>query len=365
MNKNKGEYMNNLKKLGLTALAGSLVAVSAQAGEMSVSGSANVTYKTKPGNTSKSLGTDKDVAFSGSGELDNGWTFAVSTLLTDAMVVSSSYTSLTMGSLGTVTFGADTGGLGYAYDEEVPQAYEQTSDAQQNSANIVGNATDSNMITYNAPSMDIAGATVSIGLEYSPHASDSPANDGGTTTYNEARGSGIGAGITVGYDALKVGVYAAEIENMTPRASGTGDMQTDSFEGVWYATYSFGPVSIGYSESYLENGVADTDDTAEAATAAKTVRTATGIFESESMSIAFNVNENLSISYTETEDTYDAQSDKATEIVDVTQDTEALQVAYSMGAMSIKAYNMETKNPGYDSNAATASATEIALGLSF
>ena len=362
MNKNKGEYMNNLKKLGLTALAGSLVAVSAHAGEISVSGSANVTYKTKGGNTGKSLGTDKDVAFSGSGELDNGWTFAVSTLLTDAMTVSSSYTSLTMGSMGTVTFGADTGGLGYAYDEEVPQAYEQTSDAQQNSANIVGNATDSNMITYNAPSMDIGGATVSIGLEYTPHASDSPANDGGTTTYNEARGKGHGAGLTIAYDALKVGVYGAEIENVTPDA---GDDQSDSFEGVWYASYSFGPVSIGYSESYLENGVADTNDTAEAANAVKTVRTATGLFESDTMSIAFNVNDNLSVSWTETEDTYDAQSDKATNIADVTQTTEALQVAYSMGGMSIKAYNMETKNPGYDNDAATVSATEIALGLAF
>ena len=55
--------MNNLKKLGLSALAGSLVAVSAQAGEIAVSGSANVTYKTGPGNTSKSIGTDKDVTF--------------------------------------------------------------------------------------------------------------------------------------------------------------------------------------------------------------------------------------------------------------------------------------------------------------
>ena len=104
---------------------------------------------------------------------------------------------------------------------------------------------------------------------------------------------------------------------------------------------------------------------AEAATAAKTVRTATGIFESDSMSIAFNVNDNLSVSWTETEDTYDAQSDKATNIADVTQSTEALQLAYSMGGMSIKAYNMETKNPGYDNDAATVSATEIALGLAF
>ena len=149
--------MNNLKKLGISALAGSLVAVSAQAGEISVSGSANVTMVTGEaanGNTGRSIGTDKDVSFTGSGELDNGWTFTVSTLLDDSYAVSSSYTSLTMGSMGTVSFGADTGGAAYKYDEEVPQAYEQTSDGQQNSANIVGNMNDSNMIVYNSPSFD-------------------------------------------------------------------------------------------------------------------------------------------------------------------------------------------------------------------
>ena len=357
--------MNNLKKLGLSALAGSLVAVSAQAGEIAVSGSANITYKTGTAqNSSRSLGTDKDVAFTGSGELDNGWSFTVSTLLTDAMAVSSSYTSLTMGSMGTLTFGTDTGGVSYLYDEEVPQVYEQTSDAQQNSANIVGNALDSNYVAYTAPALELGGATVNIGIEYSPQAADSGANDGGQHTYSESRGSGMGAGVTIAYDALKVGAYAAEIENDTPDH---GDDQRDNFEGVWYAKYSFGPLSIGYSESYLENGVADTDNAPEAATAAKTVRTATGIFASDSYSIAFNVNDNLSISYTETEDTYDAQSNVkgGTEIADVTQETEALQLAYSMGGMSIKAYNMETTNPGYDSNAAKKNITEIALGLSF
>ena len=248
------------------------------------------------------------------------------------------------------------------YDEEVPQVYEQNSDAQQNSANIVGNALDSNYVAYTAPALELGGATVNIGVEYSPQAADAGANDGGQHTYSEVRGSGMGAGVTIAYDALKVGVYAAEIENVKPDS---GDDQKDHFEGVWYAKYSFGPVSIGYSESYLENGLADTDNTAEAANVAKTVRTATGIFASDSDSIAFNVNDNFSISYTETEDTYDAQSDKATNIADVTQETEALQVAYSMGAMSVKAYTMETTNPGYDNDAEKKNVTEIALGLSF
>ena len=76
-----------------------------------------------------------------------------------------------MGSLGTVSFGTDTGGASYKYDEEVPQAYEQISDAQQTSANIVGNQMDSNHIVYNSPSFDIAGASISFDAEFSPNAS--------------------------------------------------------------------------------------------------------------------------------------------------------------------------------------------------
>ena len=74
--------MNNIRKIGLTALAGSLVTLgSAVAGEMSVSGAINTTLKLgKPNqgnNTARSIGTDRDVTFSGGGELDNGFTVSV------------------------------------------------------------------------------------------------------------------------------------------------------------------------------------------------------------------------------------------------------------------------------------------------
>jgi outer membrane protein OmpU len=352
--------MNNLKKLGISALAGSLAAVSAHAGEIAVSGAANVTLKhgnqgaaAIGNNTGRTLGTDKDVSFTGSGELDNGWTFTVSTTLTDAYTVSSSYTSMTMGSLGTVSFGTDTGGASYKYDEEVPQAYEQVSDAQQNSANKVGDQMDSNMLVYTSPTLDLAGASVSIDLEYSPMAQGGNGNnDGGQATYSATYGSGKGAGITISYDALKVGAYGSEIENNTPVAAGS-DMVRDLFAGAWYAKYSVGPVSFGYSESYHDGGLAGT---AAATGGVKTVGTSTGFFEGNQMSVAFNVNDNLSISYTDSEDTYDAQSNVkgGTEIADVTMSQEALQIAYSMGGMSIKAYQMEGTNLGYAQDTAKA-----------
>ena len=89
--------MNNIKKLGVTALAGTLAAVSAQAGEMSVNGSANFTWAQKDGTEGKSIGTDKGLTVSGSGELDNGWTFSVGTYISDAITISTHVTTLTMG----------------------------------------------------------------------------------------------------------------------------------------------------------------------------------------------------------------------------------------------------------------------------
>jgi hypothetical protein len=305
--------------------------------------------------------------------MDNGWTFKVSTLLDDAYAVSSSFTSLTMGSLGTVSFGSDTGGASYKYDEEVPQAYEQTSDAQQNTANLVGNQMDSNMVVYNSPSFDFAGASISFDAEFSPNANGVGSGDGGTTSKVTATdadgnkgnyGKGYGLGTTIKYEGLAVGIYGSERDNRDPTLGTTA--VKDAFEGVWYAKYSMGPISIGYSESYLDAGKNAADSTI---TDAKVARVASGIFSSESMSVAFNVNENLSVSYTSTEDTYDDQSkaqlQSGTAVADVTQDSTALQVAYSMGAMSLKAYQMETKNPGYDSDGVKENVTEIALGLAF
>tara|TARA_B100001027_G_scaffold208984_1_gene174746 strand:+ start:159 stop:914 length:756 start_codon:yes stop_codon:yes gene_type:complete len=250
------------------------------------------------------------------------------------------------------------------YDEEVPQAYEQTSDGQQNMANQVGNFMDNNYVMYSAPALEFGGATIQAQFAYSPQASDVGAADGGQAAYNETYGSGKEAGVTITYEGLKVGVYGGERQNVTPVASGS-DAVGDEFNGAWYAKYSFGPVSIGYSETYMDAGLTGS---AETTTTAKAERTAAGLFEGEQMSIAFNVNDNLSISYTTSDETYDSQDDAATAVTtddDVTESTDALQVAYSMGGMSIKAYNMETTNPDQDDDAADRSVTEIALGFAF
>ncbi len=73
--------MNNFKKIGLTALAASLVSVSAHAGSLTASGSASMNSEGKTGkglNSGTTFSMANSVTFTGSGELDNGLTASVS-----------------------------------------------------------------------------------------------------------------------------------------------------------------------------------------------------------------------------------------------------------------------------------------------
>ena len=356
--------MNNLKKVGITALATSLVAVSAHAGTMNVNGSANMTWAQDDKTEGKTIGSDKGLTVSGSGELDNGWTFYTGTYVSDGINLSTHVTTLTMGSLGTVKMGTSFGGVAGGYDEEVPQAYEQLSDHFQNSTNIVGSTLDNNTLVYASPSFDAGGATVSFGLAYSPDAHDNNVNNGYSegTAHAGYYGDGYGLGVTIATGSLTIGAYGHEREAVKNIAAGV-DAIRDEFHGVWFAKYSAGPVSFGYSNSYADYGLAAAATTVNTA---KTVGTSSGYFENEQMSIAFNVNDNVSISWTDGTDTYVAQEHLSSgSTANVDKGTDALQIAYSMGGLSIKAYRMEETNPNYDSDAKTMEKSEVSLGLAF
>ena len=74
--------MNNFKKIGLTALAGSLVATSVYAGEMSVSGSASWRMSNHSGTDGgKTMAMGNQLTFTGGGEMDNGMNVALSFIL--------------------------------------------------------------------------------------------------------------------------------------------------------------------------------------------------------------------------------------------------------------------------------------------
>ena len=120
--------MTNLKKIGLTALAGTLAAVTfAQAGELTVSGTATMEYQSTANtatDSTDSFGQVATIVFSGSGELDNGHTVSFMAARTGANITSQSV-ALDMGDMGTVSVASlNMAGIGTIQDM-VPNAGEQ------------------------------------------------------------------------------------------------------------------------------------------------------------------------------------------------------------------------------------------------
>jgi outer membrane protein OmpU len=130
--------MNNLKKIGLTAIAASLATVSANAADFSVTGSASMSYTSNsivgiggPANGNPWSMSDT-VNFAASGELDNGWTVNYTMGLDgSATAAGAAFEDRTlaigMGDLGTLTFMAQDGSsVVGAMDDKMPSAYEES-----------------------------------------------------------------------------------------------------------------------------------------------------------------------------------------------------------------------------------------------
>ena len=117
--------MNNLKKVGLTALATTLVTSASIAGELSVSGSASLSYT----GTSSASGTNPwamgdSVKFNGGGDLDNGMTVSVYYEL-DGGTFDDYNLKVGMGDSGTISYsGNSSSGSGVdKLKDIVPNAY--------------------------------------------------------------------------------------------------------------------------------------------------------------------------------------------------------------------------------------------------
>ena len=333
----------NIKKIGLTALAGSLVAMSAAvAGELAVSGSAKLSYTGKGGNedatvTGSGFGMQENIGFNGSGEMDNGMTVSLShTLHSDAAGASTSSITLDMGSAGVLTFAEGTSGIGIsAIDDVMPTAEEEVSNglgiAIADSATGVAQGGD----TYEADmgktgfnyaySMDMG----SIVLGYSPKNTSARVDDGGTSG---AGATDSGKSVHVVLDSLVDGltVYAGTAE------SGVDDHDTAAL------TYAAGPITVGYQWTDIDRQAANVGSAADS--------------ERTQASIAFAVNDNLSVSYGMIETEIDGQA----------QDEEltGFSVGYSMGGMTINAHRNEGEDMGGVANNESEH-TEISVSFAF
>ena len=330
--------MINLKKVGLTALAGSLVAFSANAVELSVAGGVELTYTTTGGNhandvTGNPYGANSGVTFTASGDVGFG-TISATRAMADLGSIATSHQSLDMGDLGTLSFDTNGGALvGLSANDDLnPTAYEESWTAVSGSG-ITG-VGSINVIGYKNT---FSGVSVSLGYQKGVGATG--------TAESGSSGAGTRGTITDVYvslspiDGFTIGGGAST--NTNPNAA--TDATSDTKEWVGQVQYSSGPVSIGYRMGEADSGVA-----------------ATAGQEVESYSIAFNVNDNFAVSYGEQDWTKKAIGSTAA----VTESSDGISAAYTIGAASIRLNHSTSSNDGRVS-AQNDETTEIGVVLAF
>ena len=320
--------MNNFKKVGLTALAGSLIATSAFAGSMSVTGGADISMLNQSNfSSANSFSSGDSLNFSGSGELDNGMVIT-SKVEVDGGTYDDRSVVIAMPEMGTLTFQQSGSTAMSAVDDVMPTAYDASWDVlghgatattktagQADKESAIGGFTTNNNFFYNAPEL-VEG--LGVNLSYTP--SGGSARPDGSISFALAY-TGV-EGLTVGY---------AEDDN---GKKGTAKIETNTM----YAKYAFGSFTVGVQTSEQDGGNANDDD------------------EFSAHGITYQVSDDLTIGYHASERQFGDQT--------ADQETKSVQASYTMGGMTIKAQSVSADNQG-GSTAARDDVDGYKLSVSF
>ena len=322
---------------------------SANAGEVSVSGTAKATYNIESGaNKGKGLGITNELNFTASGETDAGYTWsysmeldpgstAVGTTADETQGAQNDDTKLTLSTpYGTAGVFISEGGLDVE-DAASQSVYARPTDMGDPSATEDNFTIDSyNNVQYHTPA-DMLPFGVGFKIAYAPNTSDTSAGSSG----NNAGAANTISTSNNGANATEMQIKATPIDGLTVGAShfefdGSGLAKADqeAESGAYYFTYATGPVSVGYSKAYkapfIANGVA--------------ISTATTVedYDQTNYSIAFAASDDLSVSY-------ERETSEANKInkTSVEQESTAVQIAYTMGGMTIALAHNSHDNVGY------------------
>ena len=346
MNKQtKRIIMKNITKVGLSALAGSLVMVSANAVEYSMSGGLQSVYSTQDSPTTaettngKGLTTATDLTFSAAGELDNGFTVGYMMAVDTDGSLSNTSSQLTvgMGSLGTLQVNNKAGSKANAIDDITPHAYNETWDGLSTvNPSTFGSRTSSGSLDYRIPAQELMGVTLNASVTLDPNASEGSVTKGGVGTTSV---SGTAYTLQLAHESgLEIGggVESVDDDSGIAKASGTEEVTA-------YVKYAAGGLTVAYQEGYTNsrNGTSVTG----------------ADVETSFMGIAYTAGD-MTVSYGESSTQTKAVSATA---AGVEAELESLQVAYTMGAMTIAAAMSETTG----ASAATDQYEENTLSINF
>jgi outer membrane protein OmpU len=322
--------MNNIKKIGLSALAGSLVAMSAHA-ELSMSGGASVAIGSTHDSDATYYYQNDSINFTYTGETDGGLTVTTKLELDGGGAASTGSfdnrsVAISSEGMGTVTYSAHGGdSVVGGWDDVMPTAYEEVfaltknkGDSTTVGGNIVINGVGGDGLwRYDSPT--VGGVTFSAAYQ-------NAAQTGSINSYSDM-------GIKIAPEAvegLEIGYATGEKDE----AAGTLGIDISTM----YAKYTWGSFTVGYQQS--ENDGPTSTDTDE----------------SDSWGVSYAVNDDFSVSYGQhTLDLGSSTSD---------QESSGFSASYTMGGTTISAAFNETDNIRGDA-ANDEDSYEIALSFAF
>tara|TARA_Y100000590_G_scaffold435855_1_gene555787 strand:+ start:625 stop:1677 length:1053 start_codon:yes stop_codon:yes gene_type:complete len=350
--------MNKLTKVGCSALCGSLAAISAaSAGDLTVTGGVDMSWMSKDKvTTGNPIGMGSNLTFKGSGELDNGWTFDLTVANSNASAYSAAKVDVGMGSIGTLQINqGDGNGLG-AYDDKMPTAWEESWGAGLNpGVKLVGGVGSSMNIQYTTPT--VWGSKFVIA--YAPEVGASDTNDKATSgAVSNDLGRGYDAVVhinpSLGTEILSgLNLYVGG--SLRERTIQNGSLQQDQADATGQITFDIGPISLGAGWSGMVTGY-------------ERHATHPSFYKNHMYGVAFNVNDDLSISY----GYYDSRKeDLSNDVQGYSEDNRyvevnSAQIAYSMGGASLRLAQIEADNVAFSADtSADQEATVVSVSLAF
>ncbi len=338
--------MNKLTKIGVSALCGSLASVAAHAGTMEVLGGATATWSSNEGtNTGNPIGMNTALTFKGSGELDNGTSFTLTVTGADQMGYTSGSIAMVTPGLGTITIVQAAGGAGVdRYDDKMPTAWEETNGTSLATGlqTVAGVGTTMN-VEWSLPA-DMLPEGMGAHIAITPRAGAGIVNDKASSGDTGAAGGGYD--IALEHSALMDGLNVFAGRSVIEQPD-TGNTTGDRTQYVYGATYAIGSVTVGYqySRDNMENRSA----------------AATSYYQNDAFGVSFNINDNLSLSYGNHKSDRNLTNNTSVEL-----EAESLQLAYTMGGMSVKIAESTVDNGSYTSGTGKdRDGTTIALTLAF
>ena len=348
--------MNKLTKVGCSALCGSLAAISAaNAGDLTVTGGADLTWVSLSDQvTGNPIGMGSNYTMKGSGELDNGWTFDMTIANTNANAFSSAVLDITMGDLGSLNInGGDSGNGVQAFDDMMPTAWEEAHGAGLSTGmrGLVSGVGPSANIQYKK-----TWGGSSLALAWAPLKGAADWADKSTL---KVGGAGVGAGYDIAINLNPD--FGTEILSglnffTAAHMAETMDARDEQYQGVVGLTFDLGPFAFGHQWSGEYSGTAvDT--------------TAYNTYKNHAYGIAFNINDDLSVSYGKmsSRKAYYTNSNAQTTPEDGRRvEVSSIQAAYTMGGASVRLANVTADNIFFGTTASDdVSATILSLGLAF